>query len=427
MYFGVFPANAATWYYEFETIASGVLTNPVSWAVAVRKNNSPTEGTTGLTLEIGFDGRTGVHLLTVNFAADAAFFTAGSEYRVFWSAGTLDGAPLNGKTILYFSIERAGGALALLKDSTFGLSALKTLVDELEPAVTAIEADTQDLQSRLPAALVSGRMDSSVGAMASNTLTAAAIAADAAPELRGVLASGTADSGTTTTLVDNALTQADTDYWKGCFILFTSGTLTGQCRLITGFNPTTDTLTFAPATTQAVSTHGYEILPAARVDLHLWLGSVANALISGRMDSSVGTYQTNQAPLQPTVAGRTLDVSDTGEAGIDWGNIGSPTTPVTLSGTTISTGQTIADVTTKTGYSLSSAGNNAVRDAIRDMVVEVQGNRTLQQVLSLLLAWAARTTDNGLTFQTDDGVATRIQYVVNVQNNRTSVTFTPSA
>jgi hypothetical protein len=40
-------------------------------------------------------------------------------------------------------------------------------------------ADTNDIQSRLPAALVGGRIDSSVGAMAANVLTATAIAADA--------------------------------------------------------------------------------------------------------------------------------------------------------------------------------------------------------------------------------------------------------
>lgn len=38
------------------------------------------------------------------------------------------------------------------------------------------------------------------------------------------------------------------------------------------------------------------------------------ALVGGRMDASVGAYQAGQAPLQPTVAGRTLDVSATGEA-----------------------------------------------------------------------------------------------------------------
>lgn len=41
--------------------------------------------------------------------------------------------------------------------------------------------------------------------------------------------------------------------------------------------------------------------------------------------------------LKPTVAGRTLDVSATGEAGIDWANVGSPTTVVGLSGTTVKT------------------------------------------------------------------------------------------
>lgn len=42
-----------------------------------------------------------------------------------------------------------------------------------------IVADTNDIQTRLPAALVSGRMDASVGAMAANVLTATAINADA--------------------------------------------------------------------------------------------------------------------------------------------------------------------------------------------------------------------------------------------------------
>jgi len=49
--------------------------------------------------------------------------------------------------------------------------------------VAAVETDTQDIQSRLPAALVSGRMDSSVGAMQSNVITASALAADAASEI----------------------------------------------------------------------------------------------------------------------------------------------------------------------------------------------------------------------------------------------------
>lgn len=77
---------------------------------------------------------------------------------------------------------------------------------------------------------------------------------------------GTAGSGSTTTLVDATLTQADADYWVGNWVKFTSGNLIGQVRLITDFVPGTDTITFAPATTQAVSTHSYVIIPAARVE-----------------------------------------------------------------------------------------------------------------------------------------------------------------
>lgn len=57
------------------------------------------------------------------------------------------------------------------------------------------------------------------------------------------------------------------------------------------------------------------------------------ALVTGRMDASVGAYASGQAPLQPTVAGRTLDVTVGGEAGVDWANVGSPTTTLNLSGT----------------------------------------------------------------------------------------------
>ena len=51
-----------------------------------------------------------------------------------------------------------------------------------------------------------------------------------------------------------------------------------------------------------------------------------------------------QSPLRPTTAGQTLDVSAGGEAGVDWANVGSPTTTVGLSGTTV---KTATDVETK--------------------------------------------------------------------------------
>lgn len=101
------------------------------------------------------------------------------------------------------------------------------------PATTDnIETDTQDIQGRIPA----------VGPV-----------------------EGTADSGSTTTMVDAVRTEGD-DYWNGAWILFTSGTLNGVCRLVTDFVASTDTLTFAPAAPAAVSTHTYRMIPAAQIE-----------------------------------------------------------------------------------------------------------------------------------------------------------------
>ena len=69
--------------------------------------------------------------------------------------------------------------------------------------------------------------------------------------------------------------------------------------------------------------------------------------VSGEVQ--VGGYASGQVPLQPTVAGRTLDVSAGGEAGIDLANVGSPTTTLNLSGVTISTSQQVASVTGNVG------------------------------------------------------------------------------
>lgn len=67
--------------------------------------------------------------------------------------------------------------------------------------------------------------------------------------------------------------------------------------------------------------------------------------------------------LAPTVDGRTLDVTAGGEAGIDWANIGSPTTAVNLSGTNIDTDQVVASVTgavgSVTGNVVGSVGSVA--------------------------------------------------------------------
>jgi hypothetical protein len=172
-------------------------------------------------------------------------------------------------------------------------------------------------------------------AIATDAITSAELSSTAVTEIRA-LANGTANSGTTTTMVSAARTEADTDYWVGQMLVPTSGNIAGQARYITAFNPATDTITFAPATTQAWATQTYEIWPG--VDY-----------------------------LRPTVSGRTLDVSTTGEAGVDWANVGSPTTAQTLSATTIATSQVVASVTGAVG---------SVTGAVASVTGNVGGNVT---------------------------------------------------
>lgn len=74
------------------------------------------------------------------------------------------------------------------------VAAIKAVTDALPNggALTTIQADLDNIQTRLPAALVGGRMDSSVGAMAADTLTASALAADAVAEIAAAITVPTA-------------------------------------------------------------------------------------------------------------------------------------------------------------------------------------------------------------------------------------------
>lgn len=163
--------------------------------------NSTTELTAGITLSVDFDSRTGMHNVRVVATSGNGYATA-SNYQLVLTAGTVGGTSVVGYVVAEFSIENrsalmpttaartldvttTGGAgidwaNVEAPTTTLNLSGttIKTATD-VATATTAIQADTDDIQTRLPAALVSGRIDASVGAMAANVLTATAINADA--------------------------------------------------------------------------------------------------------------------------------------------------------------------------------------------------------------------------------------------------------
>lgn len=77
--------------------------------------------------------------------------------------------------------------------------------------------------------------------------------------------------------------------------------------------------------------------------------------------TTVNLSGTSTKALQPTVAGRTLDVTATGAAGIDWGNLENPTTTNALTNTSISaTGVTATVAISATQAASVAAGNLAI-------------------------------------------------------------------
>ncbi len=91
-----------------------------------------------------------------------------------------------------------------------------------------------------------------------------------------------------------------------------------------------------------------------------------NQSANGLIDVNVtrwNSLNTVALPLVPTVAGRTLDVSAGGEAGLDWANVGSPTTVLALTGTTIATTQQVVANLVRSGTAQAGGGNQITLDA----------------------------------------------------------------
>lgn len=91
-------------------------------------------------------------------------------------------------------------------------------------------------------------------------------------------------------------------------------------------------------------------------DIVIAAGTVDGVSVVGVV---VGSFTLRKdSALKPTTAARTLDVSAGGEAGIDWANIGSPTTAVNLSGTNIDTDQVVASVSGSVGSVTGNVGGS---------------------------------------------------------------------
>ncbi len=169
--------------------AGASITRATDGTISVYIGNGTTQLTTGVTDTEDFDSLTGVHHCRIDLSASASY-APGSECQVVLSASTIDGQTVNA-VLATFSIERAGGVLAVLKGllesssdgnifkavslqnadvtvrSSVGLASAN-----LDTQLAALQTDTNDIQTRIPAALVGGRMDSDMGAISTDAAAA---------------------------------------------------------------------------------------------------------------------------------------------------------------------------------------------------------------------------------------------------------------
>lgn len=143
---------------------------------------------------------------------------------------------------------------------------------------------------------VSTNNDKTGYGLANNAITAAVVADGAIDRATFAadtglqpIRSNTAQAGAAGTITLDSSASATDDLYNDCVILITGGTGVGQARLISDYVGSTKVASVAPNwATNPSSDSTFAILPGARADLALWLGSAPNALSSGRVDSTVG-------------------------------------------------------------------------------------------------------------------------------------------
>ena len=297
-YYGDFPTGHTGVVIPFNTFdsndpsASVTITNLANTDVHIHKNGSLTQraSAAGIAVDIDVDAITGGHWITIDLSddTDPGFYAAGSEISVRIEGITVDAATVNA-FVGAFSIERAGGTIALLKlvqaavitnatgvDIAADIIAMKaetalivadtnelqtddypTLIAAIKTETALIVADTNELQTdNTPAAIAAldavvdtVKVDTVAIKVITDALTAAAAAKLALSG--GTIVSAAAAAGTlSTTQMTTDLTEVTNDHYNGRIIIWTSGVLQNQATDITDYDGATKMLTYT-ATTEA--------------------------------------------------------------------------------------------------------------------------------------------------------------------------------
>jgi hypothetical protein len=93
---------------------AGIGSPPSGPTVRVYKDGNTTEVSSGVTLTVDYDGRTGLHMLVVDLSSAPSTYAAGAEFKAVLTEGSVDGLDVSGTVLAEWSIENrfaeAGGS-----------------------------------------------------------------------------------------------------------------------------------------------------------------------------------------------------------------------------------------------------------------------------------------------------------------------------
>lgn len=91
-------------------------------AISVYKG-STTESTSGVTLTVDYDSRTGLHDVVIDTSADGTFYAAGNDFDVVITVGTVDSISVVGTVVGSFSLSNRSALRPTTADRTLDVSA----------------------------------------------------------------------------------------------------------------------------------------------------------------------------------------------------------------------------------------------------------------------------------------------------------------
>lgn len=334
------------------TVDSVSVVGSVVASFTIRKDSSLKPTTAGRTLDVSSGGEAGVDWANVGSPTTALALTgttiASTQKVDIETIKTQTVTAAAGVTVLA-SVGTAATSTAQTGDAYARLGApagasVSADVAAVKTETATILSDTNDIQTRLPAALVSGRIDASVGAMAANTLTAAATAADFGAEMATAIWTDTTAGDFTVALSVGKSLMNGVSLGTGLTVAAVSGavgSVTGAVGSVTGLTNATiaDQVWDEILSGHVVSGSTGEALGAAGAAGDPWITALPGAYSAGQAGYILGTN------LNATVSSRLASAGYTA--------------PLDAAATRSAVGMASANLDTQIG-TLATASNLAV-------------------------------------------------------------------